>query len=280
MLALPALSPIQKRISLLTLTFFAVLYFTSSAGLNCSNDGSHFALAKSIYYNHSTEIKPYFNYVKCCDFAEKDGKIYSDRLPGNAFLMLPFLAYSNLLQLIMPDNSGTDYEADVVFISLLPNLCGIIGLTFLFLLFRKTGFSFNLSIISTIIYGIATLQWYESAHAFSHAPSSMFVAMAVYFTILVKDVRADQKFIYFSAALIGLSTLVELQNILFLGPIFLYVFILINPSGFLEFNKWVPVMLGSVAVAVFFVGCLVLYNYITFGEFLLKSKETWLYFFR
>lgn len=262
----------QKKIGYLTLLFFALFYFTTSSGINCSNDGSHFALASAIYYHHSPEIKPFFHYVQKSDYAVKDGIIYSDRLPGNAFLMLPFLAYSNLLKLAGNNYLGKRFEADVVAISFLPNICGLIGLVLLFFLYRKIGFDFNLAYISTVIYGIATLHWLESVHAFSHGPSMMFVLWAVYLTVSVKDLKKDQKLLYAIAVLIGFSTIIELQNILFLFPIFLYTIVLIHPSDFLRFRSWVPVVSGCMAIAAFFLACLAFYNYLTFGEILLKSN--------
>ena len=77
MIKFSTFTSMQRKLLLSTISAFALLFFVSSAGINGSNDGSHFALAKSIYYNQSTEIKPFFNYVKCCDYAVKNGKLYS-----------------------------------------------------------------------------------------------------------------------------------------------------------------------------------------------------------
>lgn len=266
------LTKIQRKIGLLTLVLFALLYFLSSNGINCSNDGSHFALSKSIYYNKTTEITPFFGYVKGFDYAVKEGHIYSDRLPDNAVLMLPFLVYSNLFKIITNQEFGNKFEGDVVAISFLPNLCGLIVLVILFFLFRKFGFDFNLSFIATVIYGIATLHWFESRHAFSHAPSIMFITFALYLTVGVKDIKTNRNTVYQIAGLIGFSTLLELQNILFLFPVFLYLIVLSRPGEFMKFRKWIPTSLWSFAIVFFFVGCLVFYNYLTFGEFLLKSN--------
>ncbi|PWJ60026.1 uncharacterized protein DUF2723 [Dyadobacter jejuensis] len=267
-----SLTKIQTNIGYFTLLVYAILYFTSSKGINCSNDGSHFALAKSIYYNHKTEITPFFGYVKDTDYAVKDGIIYSDRLPGNAFLMLPFIAYSNFFEFVSKSSFGNKFEADIIAVLFLPNICGILGLVLMFLLYLKIGFGFNLAYLSTIIYGVSTLHWFESVHAFSHAPSMLFVMMAVYLAIIsIKDINRDKRYLYVVAALIGFSTLIELQNILFFFPIFLYIFVSAKVD-FREFRSWVPILSGCVALLTFFVGCLVYYNYITFGELLLKSN--------
>lgn len=263
------LNPTQKRMVLLALAGFALLYFICSAGINGSNDGSHFALAKSVFENHTTEIEPFFKYVKCCDFAEKDGKIYSDRLPGNAFLMLPFLAYARLLEAIGLHNLGQVYETDVVAISLLPNICALLCLVVLFMIYRQSGFKFEFALISTIVYGLATLHWLEATHAFSHTPSALFILLAVYFAVLVKDIRKNQNVVLLITALISFSCLIELQNLLFLGPFYIYLF---YNSRNHNYKNWLPVLAKSMVVASFFVGCLLLYNYITFGELILKSN--------
>ncbi|MCF2444832.1 hypothetical protein L0657_12770 [Dyadobacter sp. CY345] len=272
MITLSTFTTNQRKLLLLTLFAFAFLFFVSSAGINCSNDGSHFALAKSIYYNHTTEIKPFFGYVKCCDFAEKNGKIYSDRLPGNALLMLPLLAYSNLLKLIGLPYLGQKFETDIVAISLLPNVCALLSLVILFLLFTQSGFGFSISFISTVIYGLGTLHWLEATHAFSHMPSLLFVVAAIYVTFSVKDFVRNQNLVYTMAALIGFSTLIELQNILFIGPVFIYFFVTMNPADRINYKDWLPVFIKSLIIAGFFVGCLLFYNFLTFNELILKSN--------
>lgn len=262
----------QKRLVLLTLASFAFLYFISSAGINCSNDGSHFALAKSIFHNQSTEIKPFFSYVKCCDYAEKDGKIYSDRLPGNALLMLPFLAYAHLLDFAGLKNLTTLYEPDVVAVSLLPNICALLCLIVLFLMFRQSGFNFNYAYIATVVFGLTTLHWLEATHAFSHMPSSFFVLLVIYLIFRVKDISKDQNIIFYAVAAIGFSTLIELQNVLFLLPVAVFLALSMTHEDFQNYKKWFPVLGISILIITFFIANLVFYNYLAFGEFLLKSN--------
>ena len=272
MTTFPTFKKRQPQILLLTLSFFALLFFVSSAGINGSNDGSHFALAKAIYYNQSTSIKPFFGYVKCCDYAVKNGKIYSDRLPGNAILMLPFLAYSNLLGLVGLSHLGEKFETDLIAVILLPNLCALLSLVILFLLFQQSGFGFPISFISTVIYGLATLHWLEATHVFSHMPSLLFILTAIYLTLSIKDINKDQTIVYIITALVGFSTLIELQNILFIGPVLIYLFATMSHADKIHYKNWMPVFIKSLAVAGFFVGCLLLYNYIAFDEFILKSN--------
>lgn len=262
----------QKRLMLVTLAGFAVLYFISSAGINCSNDGSHFALAKSIFHNQSTEIKPFFSYVQCCDYAEKDGKIYSDRLPGNALLMLPFLAYAHFLKFAGLKNLTSLYEPDVVAVSLLPNICALLCLIVLFLMFKQSGFSFNYAYIATVTFGLTTLHWLEATHAFSHMPSELFVLLGIYLILKVKDIWKDRTLIFYCITAIGFSTLIELQNILFLLSVSVFLGLSMNSEDLRKYKKCLPIFCISALITLFFISSLVLYNYLTFGEFLLKSN--------
>ena len=68
----------KKTITLtITLLVIGFLYFLSSNYINCSNDGSHFALVSAMVNNKSTELGEYVNYTAKIDYAVKDGKFYS-----------------------------------------------------------------------------------------------------------------------------------------------------------------------------------------------------------
>ncbi len=71
-------------ISLLVFGFISFVYFISSSYVLTSNDGSHFALIRSIVDFGTLEISHYLDYTYMVDFAFKDGVYYSDRIPGTA----------------------------------------------------------------------------------------------------------------------------------------------------------------------------------------------------
>lgn len=244
------------------------LYFTSAKGINCSNDGSHIALAKALYHDQDVRIEKYFHYVVCCDFAEKDGRVLSDRLPGNALLMQPFLAFSSLAQLLKIPSFGQ--EADIVAIHLLPVLCGVLTVLLLFLLFRRTGFSYEIALFSSLVYAICTLQWVEASHAFSHAPSALFVLAAVYVILPVRDPMMQPKAVFAATALLGFATVLELQNVLFFAPVFLYAYRLRLRE--LVSLPSLSVLAVSAVILTLFGGILLIYNYIAFHELMFKSN--------
>jgi len=83
---------------IISLALINLLLFVSSAYIVSCNDGSHYALVSALVEKHSTEISEYMYYTWKTDYATKDGKYFSDRVPGTAFLAVPFFALGNLLQ--------------------------------------------------------------------------------------------------------------------------------------------------------------------------------------
>jgi len=160
-----------------------VLYYLSSCYINTSNDGSHYALVSAIVNKHTVEINDYIDYTGHVDYATKDGKLFSDRLPGTAFLMIPFFLFGNFLKLLHLDVLSHHVPIQEVTVILLSNISGILGILFLFFLYRHFNFSFKTSLLLSITFALCTLNWQEATHVFSHAPSMCFVLMAFYFLI-------------------------------------------------------------------------------------------------
>lgn len=269
------LSKRQKIGLFFLLFFFYFFFFISSSGRNGSNDGGHIALASSIYFDHQLSIKKYeWKYVTAPDYAIKDGIMYSDRLPGTAFLTIPFLGYSHTLKKILPKKTASKEDYYFISATLLPNLAGVTGLFLLFLLsYHLFLFNYQLSISTVIICGLATLYQLESTHLYSHIISLVGITLAVYITILGKNSKNWNWTLYTSAFIIGAFTLVELQNILFIIPIFFYLMI-VNDLSLLKvktyFNKQTII---TASILFLFLGLLLSYNYITFGDFFLKSNK-------
>lgn len=261
----------KKTITLtITLLVIGFLYFLSSNYINCSNDGSHFALVSAMVNNKSTELGEYVNYTAKIDYAVKDGKFYSDRLPGNAFLMTPFFLFGGLLTKLNVKPAITWKPIEEVSVILESNVLGVIGVFFLFLLFRHFRFSFKLSLLSATIYAVCTLNWQESTHVFSHAASMCFVIMSIYF--LLKSKSIYQSSFLWAIVFLSYSLIIELQNVLFFIPIFVYII----KSNKIDFKKSTQNLKTIISIATiistgFFI--LLLYNYLTFGELILKSNK-------
>ena len=269
------LSKTQRIGLFLTLLFFYFFFFISSSGRNGSNDGGHLALASTIYFDHQLEIEKYNgNYISAPDYAIKDGVMYSDRLPGNAFFIIPFLAYSDAVKNVLPEKTAAKSDYFYISATLLPNLAGAVGLFLLFLLsYHVFSFDYRLSLALVIICGLATQHQLQSTHLYSHIISLVGITFAVYLTVLGKNSNNWNWTLYATAMVVGFFTLVELQNVLFIVPIFFYIMItnklsLTQVKTYL--NKQTIITAGIVVI---FLGLLLTYNYITFGEFFLKSNK-------
>ena len=65
-------------------------YYGSHYPIAASNEGSHFALTRALAEEHTCVIDTFFDYTAGVDFSYRDGRFYSDRPPGTAFLAVPF----------------------------------------------------------------------------------------------------------------------------------------------------------------------------------------------
>ena len=123
------MNTIQKGVLSFILFISYFYFFISSSGLNCSNDGSHLALALAFKNEKSAVVQKYassFNLVP--DYALKDSVMYSDRLPGNAFLMNFVLEYSDLFKSFFIDNFDSVINYQITSATLLPNLSSTLAM--------------------------------------------------------------------------------------------------------------------------------------------------------
>jgi len=254
----------------LTLLLISIYYYLSSCYINTSNDGSHYALVSAIVNKHTFIINDYVKYTGKIDYAVKNGQFYSDRLPGNAFLMIPFFAFGNLLELLHLNFLSNHLPIQEVTVILLPNICGVLGVLFVFLFCKWFNCSYRKSLFFAIIYGVCTLNVQESTHVFSHAPSMCFVLMAFYFLVISPDVY--HKHFYVFVFLLAYATIIELQNCLLFIPAGLYS-IQTKKMNFELMKRNLKAFGLSALIVVATLSVLLLYNYIAFGELTLKSNK-------
>ena len=265
-----------KKIKILFVVLLSIyaIYFSTSTGLNTSNDGGHIALAKAIYNDHQLTIEKYLDvYIKRPDYAIKDGKIYSDRLPGTALLIIPSYGYANLLNTLGISVSNSDNEIDMVVSSILPPLFGMLSVLLLFWYYHKVlKKKFLITVLCVLVYAFGTLAWLESSHLFSHAPSLFFVSLAV--LLVISDFNKSWRFkLIIASFLLGYATLIELQNILFFGPILGYL--IYKEKLYLKVKRIqsLKVVSSSILILFVFLGILLFYNYLTFDDITLKSNK-------
>jgi hypothetical protein len=259
-----------RYILFITLLLISVYYFISSFYINTSNDGSHYALVSAIVNDHTVCINDYMRYTGMVDYAVKDGVYYSDRLPGNAFLMIPFFLFGNLLQLLHLNTLSDHMPVQEITVIFLPNLCGVAATLLIFLLCREFKASFKISLVTAVIYSLCTLNVQESTHVFSHAPSMCLVLAAFCFLIRSPSIY-HRRFLWF-VCLLSYSIIVELQNSLLFLPALLYI-IQTKKIDFQAASKTVRVAVLSLFIIASIISVLILYNYMAFGEITLKSNK-------
>lgn len=260
----------QQYILFSTLVLISIYYFISSCYINTSNDGSHYALVSALVNNHSVCINDYIQYTNKVDYAVKDGVFYSDRLPGNAFLMIPFFLFGNLLNLLHLNTLSTHVPIQEVTVILLPNLCGILGASVIFLMCKQFKTNFTTALIVTIMYAFCTLNLQESTHVFSHAPSMCLVLAAFYFLIKTPNIYSKQ-FLWF-VFLLSYSIIVELQNSLLFLPALIYIF-QSKKINFKKKTETIKIVSLSLVIIVVTLSILIFYNYVAFREITLKSNK-------
>lgn len=249
-------------------------FFISSSGIQTSNDGSHLALALSVKNYQTLEISNYQNLLPIKpDCAIKEGKMYSDRLPGTALLATPFLLYGSIFEGVLVHNFETKLDHEKRIANLLPNFCGAMSMLVLFLVFFEVfGLSFWMSLLGMLIGGLCTLNVLESTHLFSHAPSMLLITYAIYLCLRHQE-NLQKKQLLALAAAIGFSVSIELQNVLILVPIGLYlVGFGAHTTTYRTLHSKANILMGFGVVAGFG-SWLVFYNYLAFGEFMIKSNK-------
>jgi hypothetical protein len=260
----------QRLVLISLLTLISGYYFLSSCYINTSNDGSHFALVSALVKRQSVVINEFVQYTGKIDYAVKDGKFYSDRLPGNAFLLIPFYAFGSFLEFTHLYKLSSHRPIQEITVILLPNVCGMLGALFCFLFSILFGASFKLSAIVAGLFGLCTLNVQESTHIFSHAPSMLFVLAAFYLLIASPSIY-HKNFLGF-IILLSYSTIIELQNALLFLPAALYVYQSRKIAFGLTRKTFITI---SKALGIFcsIISILLVYNYVAFGELTLKSNK-------
>jgi hypothetical protein len=263
-----ALNPKQKRRLVIALICISAVYYFNSFYINTSNDGCHYALVSAWVNNGSSEISAYMKYTGNTDYATKDGKYYADRLPGTAVFMLPFYYTGKLLELI-GIKSATERPITEASVIMLSNFCGVLAAVIILGLLLQFKLSFNTSFVFMLVFAFATLNWQESTHVFSHALSQLLVLLSTYY--LVSTPTPFHQRGYFASLCLAISVTVELQNVLLALPMGL--FYLWKNIGLLKQAQAQPhKVIYHLFIWLIPIGFLLIYNYQTFGEWMLKSN--------
>jgi len=249
------------------LLFTAFVYFISASYITCSNDGSHFALVRNIVEYRTLELdETGIEYTRKTDLSFKDGKYYSDRSPGTAYLAIPFYLVGKVIRFLgMSTWISKVQQPEEIFVMFLPIICGLISIFVVFELLLFFGVSGKIALSALPLYAFGTLQWLESSHLYSHQISILFVLMAIYFIV-------NRKLVALSLSL-AVASIVEIQNILLL-PFFIFYLITKYVDDSLGDKMFSPGKMSVLAFLFLVVYSLLpLHNYFEFGVWTIKSNS-------
>lgn len=247
------------------------LYYATASGITSSNDGSHYALLRTMVENRMFTLNQFDDYAEGNDIAlvpTADGRqlLYSDRPPGTAVTTIPFYLLGNLLT-ELPATLPSRHDAQnprLAYVLMLPALAGAATAVILYRLLRHLGLSIAAALTAVLFFALGTIHWKYSSVLFSHALSGLLVIAAVYQALRLSQRETVSSIGYFAIGLIlGWGVVVEYSNGLLVVVIALY---LLLTSGRLLWQRptrtILPFLLGGLLPALF----LAFYNTVNFGN--------------
>lgn len=244
----------------------ATIYYATVSGITSSNDGSHYALLRTMVENRVFSLNQFDDYAEGNDIAiTPDGTLYSDRPPGTALLGTPFYALGRVLpgpRASLPSRHDEENRA-LPFVMLLPVLAGAGAGLIVYALGRRAGIGVWPAAAAVVLFGLGTVQWKYSTVLFSHAQSGFLVLLAVYLALRLAD-RSLRDWGWYAllGLVLGMAVVVEYSNLLLIPIIGLYWLIRTWPEAIRRPTATVlPVILGGLLPAAF----LAIYNTVNFG---------------
>jgi hypothetical protein len=195
--------------------FLLVLYTAGSAGIVCSNDGSHYALVRSLGDVGSCRIDDYVHYTGFLDVAHFRGHWFSDRPPGTALLALPFYLLGKAAAAL---RLGHHITLPITAVLLMPAACGALAAVLCARLSTQLGAERRAGLLGALILGLGTTNWRYGTALFHHAPSAVLV-VAAYVLALRKPPR-----LAFAGACAGAAMAVDYSNIVLAGWLLILAF--------------------------------------------------------
>jgi 4-amino-4-deoxy-L-arabinose transferase-like glycosyltransferase len=214
-------------ISILLFLGISSLYFAASSGITSSNDGSHYALLRTLVENQTFALEEFDDYAEGNDIAiSEDGRLFSDRPPGTALLgTLFYRAAIRLPNTLAPLPSRHDFgNPKLLFVMLLPVLAGAGTVVLLYALMRELALSRAAALTASLMFALGTVHWKYSTVLFSHALSSFLVILALYLTIgIARQTKVHWGNMLFLGFILGYAVLVEYSNALLVILIGIYL---------------------------------------------------------
>ena len=242
------------------------VYFATTSGITCSNDGSHYALTCALVEKKSFEISGFSRYAEGNDIARRGDQTFSDRPPGTALITSLFYAAGRLLPPpLIPVESRHDADNPQMLYAVLTSVWAGTGtVLLLYLLLREIELPVSAALTASLMFALGTTHWKYSSVLFSHALSSFTILLSVYLTIRVtRRSRPHWTLPLAIGFALGYSVLVEYSNGIVVVVVALYL-LLTHRSLDLErpYLYAILFLIGGLVPASF----LACYNTVNFGS--------------
>jgi 4-amino-4-deoxy-L-arabinose transferase-like glycosyltransferase len=203
-------------IALFLFAGLSFIYFATLSGITSSNDGSHYALLRTMVENRVFTLNQFDDFAEGNDIAvTPDGRLFSDRPPGTALAAIPFYVLGGLL----PDAALTQSRHDaanprLAYVLLLPVFAGAGTAVLLYALMRHLGIGRAAALLAVLFFALSTTHWKYSTVLFSHALSGFLVVASVYLVLRLVDGKVDGwPWFALLGFILGLAVLVEYSNV-------------------------------------------------------------------
>jgi len=253
----PALDRADRLIATALFAGLALVYFMTLAGITSSNDGSHYALLRTMVDNRAFALRQFDDFAEGNDVAiAPDGRLFSDRPPGTAVAAIPFYVLGGLLTEDplpnpLPEGEGAEdplpqgeeaispapllprspalpsrHDAGnprLPYVLLLSVLAGAGTAALLFALLRYLDVGRAAALTAVVFFALGTTHWKYSTVLFSHALSGFLVVLAVTLALLLAERElAGWSWYALLGFVLGAAVVVEYSNALLLPLVGLF----------------------------------------------------------
>jgi hypothetical protein len=244
-----------------------VFFYSLNAGITCTNDGSHFALIRSLTENGTAALGG-SALIAAHDSALYKGRRFSDRNPGLALIAYVFAQALTPLRSCFVSMEMDPYymfrgggsNILLATVMLIPPLCGSMLFIVLYCIFRRFAVHSLLALPASLILILTSLTVRYSTVLYSHILATVLVAAGYLMFVLLYDTHR-LRFLFWGHLLLATAVVVEHPTLLIYLAAIVFV-VLVARATFLSRRGIAAFIIsGAIPAIPFFT-----YNYVNFDN--------------
>jgi hypothetical protein len=243
------------------------VYYATASGITSSNDGSHYALIRTLVENHTFALEQFDDYAEGNDIAiTEDGRLFSDRPPGTALAgALFYLGSAVFPEPLQELPSRHDAQNPrLAYVLMLPALAGAGTAVVLYAIMRMLAINRIAAVTAVLVFGLGTVHWKYSSVLFSHALSAFLVILTVYLAMRLARQGGARAIVFgLLGFLLGFSVLTEYSNGLLVIILLGYLLLADRSKERRDLVGSFGLLIAGGLISVFF---LAFYNNVNFGS--------------